>query len=250
MRTRRITTAAVGAAAALALAACGSTDTEGDGGATGGSPSETGTSSSKATEESGGSEETTTEESEESGDDGADDMTSDDGESGTSESEGDSATAGGAELTKPGTELALGDPGTIPQGDDGAALTLTVTEITKGSSKDLSKLENAEDYKKYTPVYVHYEMTGTESSSKLGGDVLEDVEPVLTTGQRAPTLTIVGTSPFKKCELNDVPDDFGPGDTESTCAVAMVTDGQEVGGARYDSGEGKYADDGQVVWME
>lgn len=249
MRTQRIMTAAVGTTAALALAACGGSESEGGGDTTSGS-SETSTPTSETTSE-GTTSETSTSESETGGseDSAEDGSETTSGTSGSADGEGSTAGAA-AELTKPGTELALGDPGTIPQGEGGASLTLTVTKITQGSSKDLSKLKNADDYKKYTPVYVHYEMTGTESSSQIGGDVLEDVEPVLTTGQQAPTLTIIGTSPFEKCDLNDVPDDFGPGDTATTCAVAMVTDGQEVGGAMYDSGEGEYADDGKVVWMQ
>lgn len=153
-------------------------------------------------------------------------------------------------MTEPGTELALGDTATIPQGDDGAMITVTVTEITEGSSADLADLKDADKYKGYTPVYVQYTMTGTDSSTELGGDILDDVDPILADGRKASTLVIIGTSPFKKCDSNSIPKDFGPGDTETTCQVAMVSSGQEVSGAQYSPYEGDYADDGAVVWKK
>ena len=155
-----------------------------------------------------------------------------------------------AELTAPGTELAIGKTATIPQGDEGGNVTVTVTKITKGSSADLSKLKDADKYQGFTPVYVQYEMTGTDSSADLGGDVLEDVDPILTDGRKASTLIIIGTSPFAKCDANSIPKEFGPGDAETTCQVAMVTPDQEVAGAQFAPYEGDYADDGAVVWKK
>lgn len=232
MTSRRMRAAGLLAAAALGVTACGSDE------ATDATPSSSATSESASPSEETSAEETPAQET-----------TSEDTTSPESEEEG-SDDAPAAELTKPGTELKLGETAVIPQGDDGATLELTVTEVTKGSSADLSQLKDADKYKGYTPVYVQYTMTGTDSSADLGGDVLDDVDPITSDGRKASTLVIIGTSPFAKCDRNSVPDDFGPGDTETTCDVAMVQGGQEVGGAQYSPYDGDYADDGAIVWTK
>ena len=242
MTTRRVRAASLLAVAALGLSACGGSDDE--------ATTEETSSSSEASE---------TQESAADGEDAAAEDAADadaetaDAETEDAEESGDDAQATDAasqELTEPGTELTVGDKATVPQGDDGAAITLTVTKITKGSAADLKKLEDADKYTDYTPVYVQYTMTGTDSSGELGGDILDDVDPITTDGAKAGTLVIIGTSPFEKCDSNSIPDDFGPGDTETTCQVAMLSAGQEIGGAQFAPYEGKYADDGKVVWQQ
>ncbi|KRE35050.1 hypothetical protein ASG73_17055 [Janibacter sp. Soil728] len=233
MTSRRMSIAGLLTGAALALSACGgsgadttTTDTS--------STSTSSTSEASASESAGtttSTTETPTEESTASASDG--------------DAEGGDAPAG---LTDPGTELAIGKTATLPQGKDDATVTVAVTKITKGSSADLAKLKDASKYAEYTPVYVQYEMTGTDSSSELGGDLLDDVDPILANGSKASTLAIIGTSPFTKCDRNSIPEDFAPGDTETTCQVAMVRSGQEVTGAQYAPYEGDYSDDGAVVW--
>ncbi|MGO1166583.1 MAG: hypothetical protein ACTMHL_08190 [Janibacter sp.] len=250
MTTRRVRAASLLAVAALGLSACGGSDDEATTEETSSSSEASETQESAADGEDAAAEDAAdadaetadaeTEDAEESGDDAKD-------------SEGDDAQAADAasqELTEPGTELTVGDKATVPQGDDGAAITLTVTKITKGSAADLKKLEDADKYTDYTPVYVQYTMTGTDSSGELGGDILDDVDPITTDGAKAGTLVIIGTSPFEKCDSNSIPDDFGPGDTETTCQVAMLSAGQEIGGAQYAPYEGKYSDDGKVVWQQ
>lgn len=233
---------AITATAALALSACGGSDSAED--SSDAQASETSSQSSESSSEESTTDATPSEETSE------EDPSDTESEEESSESEDDDAATGKDELTEPGTELGLEETATIPQGDDGAALTVTVTKIEKGKSADLSKLENADEYKEYTPVYVHYEMTGTNSSGDLEDDILEDVDPILTTGQKAPTLSIVGTSPFEKCDRNAVPEDFGPGDTEETCDVAMIKDGMEIGGAQFRAYDTKYEDEGMIVWKK
>lgn len=228
MTSRRTSAAGLLAVAALGLSACGGSDAETTSSST--SATSTSESTTDATSQTEPTEEPTESESE-------------------SDGEG-SEGAAPAGLTDPGTELAIGASATVPQGDDGATVTVTVTEITTGSSADLSALKDADKYKDYTPVYVQYEMTGTDSSSELGGDILDDVDPILADGRKASTLILIGTSPFKECDRNSIPKDFGPGDTETTCQVAMVASGQEVAGAQYAPYEGDYSDDGAVVWKK
>lgn len=241
MTTRRMRAASLLAVAALGLSACGGSDDE--------TTTEETSSSSEASQadESAAEGEDAEAEDTESDDAESDDAESDD--AADADESGDDAAAS-EELTEPGTELKVGDTGTVPQGDDGSAITLTVAKITKGSAADLEKLKDADKYKDYTPVYVEYTMTGTDSSSELGGDILDDVDPITSDGAKAQTLVIIGTSPFEKCDANSIPDDFGPGDTETTCQVAMLSAGQEVGGAQYAPYDGDYADDGKVVWKQ
>lgn len=237
MISRRTSAAGLLAVAALALTACGGSDDD----------TTTTSTTSSATSESAQSE-TSSDEATETEETEPTESESEDAES-EDDAEGEDGAAP-AGLSEPGTELSVGDTATIPQGDDGATIGLKVTEITTGSSADLSKLKDADKYKDYTPVYVQYEMSGTDSSSELGGDILDDVDPILADGSKASTLILIGTSPFEKCDSNSIPDDFGPGDTETTCQVAMVSAGQEVGGAQYAPYEGDYADDGAVVWKK
>ena len=236
MTSRRTSAAGLMAVAALALTACGGSDDTTTTSTTSSATSES-TQSDTSSDDATETEETEPTESESEDAESEDDAEGEDG----------AAPAG---LAEPGTELSVGDTATIPQGDDGATIGLKVTEITKGSSADLSKLKDADKYKEYTPVYVQYEMSGTDSSSELGGDILDDVDPILADGRKASTLILIGTSPFEKCDSNSIPDDFGPGDTETTCQVAMVSSGQEVSGAQYSPYEGDYADDGAVVWKK
>ena len=240
MTSRRTSAAGLLAVAALAITACGGSDEDATTSATTSSATSESTPSETSSDDATETEETEPTESE-----------SEDTES---ESEDDDAEGGDdaapADLSEPGTELSVGDPATIPQGDDGATIGVKVTEITEGSSADLSKLKDADKYKDYTPVYVQYELSGTDSSSELGGDILDDVDPILADGRKASTLVIIGTSPFKKCDSNSIPKDFSPGETETTCQVAMVSSGQEVSGAQYSPYEGDYADDGAVVWKK
>ncbi|WP_435200418.1 hypothetical protein [Janibacter sp. GS2] len=220
------------AVAALGLSACGGSDedtTRETSSTSQASPSESATSDEATESEDAVDEEVAVEESESS----------------------DGAGAGGsAELTEPGTQLEVGARATIPQGDDDAAVTVTVSKVTRGTSDDLSQLEDADKYADYTPVYVQYTMTGTDSSSELGGDLLDDVDPITADGRKASTLVLIGTSPFEKCDRNSIPDDFGPGDTETTCQVAMVSGDQKITGAQFAPYEGDYADDGKVVWTQ
>ena len=237
MTSRRTSAAGLLAVAALALTACGGSDDD---------TTTTSTPTSSATSASTQSETSSDDATEPEETEPAETESEDTG----SEGDDEGADAAPAGLSEPGTELSVGDTATIPQGDDGATIGLKVTEITKGSSADLSKLKDADKYKEYTPVYVQYEMSGTDSSSELGGDILDDVDPILADGRKASTLILIGTSPFEKCDSNSIPDDFGPGDTETTCQVAMVSSGQEVSGAQYSPYEGDYADDGAVVWKK
>lgn len=183
------------------------------------------------------------------GDDSTDDSNTDDDSTDVSE-ESDSGDQGSESLTAPGTELKVGDTATIPQGKEGGTVTVTVSKITKGTFSDLAHLKDADEYKDYTPVYVEYTIKGTANSNSLEYKMLDGFRPVLTDGRRAGSLVIIGSQKFDKCDPNSFPKGFGEGDTVTDCDIAMLADGQELGGAEFAPYEGDYADDGKVVWKQ
>ena len=187
------------------------------------------------------------------GDEGTDGETDGVAEEEPTETETDGGTTGGegsTSLTSPGTTLKVGDQATIPQGDEGGTVQVTVSKITEGSFADLANLKDADDYKDYTPVYVEYTITGTENSSVLEYSVLDDVDPITSDGNKAGSLVVFssGGASFDKCDTESIPKDFGPGDTVKDCDIAMLAEGQELGGAMFQQFEGQYADANKIVW--
>lgn len=270
--TRRIRVASLLAVAALGLSACGTVedltgggdDTQegqesSDGRDSGTDDGDSGTddgADEESTEEESAEEEPTDEET-----DGGEQATEEeptDEETGSGEpiTEGetdgttDGPAGGSTSLTAPGTTLKVGDTATIPQGDEGGTVQVTVSKITEGSYADLANLKDADDYKDYTPVYVEYTITGTENSSVLEYSILDDVDPITQDGNKAGSLVIFsgGGQSFDKCDTNSFPKDFGPGQTVKDCDIAMLADGQELGGAMFQQFEGEYAEANKITW--
>lgn len=261
---RRVRAASLLAVAALGLSACGTVED-----LTGGSDEETSSqeeqdqnddtnddSDTNDSDESDSNDDTNDDESDDnSSDDESDDTDTDEtddtnDDSDDTESDDSDDDSGSQSLTAPGTELKVGDTATIPQGDEGGTVTVTVSKITEGSFADLSHLEDADEYKDYTPVYVEYTIKGTDKSNPLEYAMLDGVRPVLTDGRRAGSLVIVGTQRFEKCAPDSFPKGFGEGDTVVDCDIAMLADGQELGGAEFAPYDGEYADAGKIVWKQ
>ena len=175
---RRVRAASLLAVAALGLSACGTVED-----LTGGSDEETSSqeeqdqnddtnddSDTNDSDESDSNDDTNDDESDDnSSDDESDDTDTDEtddtnDDSDDTESDDSDDDSGSQSLTAPGTELKVGDTATIPQGDEGGTVTVTVSKITEGSFADLSHLEDADEYKDYTPVYVEYTIKGTDLS--------------------------------------------------------------------------------------
>lgn len=220
--TRRVRAASLLAVAALGLSACGTVE-----------------------DLTGGEDETSSEQEQQQEGDGneGDGEETDDGET-----DGQEIDGGTTSLTAPGTQLKVGDKATVPQGDEGGTVQVTVSKITEGSFADLAHLEDADEYAGYTPYYVEYTITGTDSSSVLEYSLLDDVHPITSDGNRAGSLVVLGT--FDKCDPNSFPKGFGPGDTVTDCDIAMLSEGQELGGAMFQQFEGDYTDANRIVWEE
>ncbi len=245
--TRRMRAASLLAVAALGLSACGAVDD-----LTGGSDKET-TSENDGDNADSDDENTDGDDTDDGDDDSTDGGDSDVENSdvdGSDEDDSDDGDQGSQSLTAPGTELKVGDTATIPQGDEGGTVSVTVSKITEGTFSDLAHLKDADEYKDYTPVYVEYTITGTANSSSLEYSMLDGFRPVLTDGRRAGSLVIVGTQSFDKCDANSFPKGFGEGDTVTDCDIAMLASGQELGGAEFAPYDGEYSDDGKVVWKQ
>ena len=225
--------AALLAVAALGLSACGAVEDLADG-----------PDSSSQTDGNQQPDSTDGSSTDGSSTDGSTDSSTTDGSS----SDSSSTDGGSTSLTPPGTQLKIGETATIPQGKNDVPVTMTVSSITKGSYADLSHLKDADKYKGYTPYYVHYTMTGTEASKELGYHLINYVRPVLPDGRNAGSLVIIGK--FDKCDGNSMPKDFGPGQTSTDCDIAMVPDGQELGGAEFSPYDGPYEESGKVTWTE
>lgn len=253
MTHRRVRGAALLAVAALGLSACGAVED-----LTGGSDNTSRTDGSQQPDGDGGSTDGGSADggSTDGGttDDGSTDGGSTDGGStdeGTTDegaTDDGSSDGGSTSLTPPGTQLKVGETATIPQGKDDVPVTMTVSSITKGSYADLSQLKNADKYAGYTPYYVNYTMTGTDASKKLGYHMLEYVRPVLPDGRTAGSLVVIGK--FDKCDGDSMPKDFGPGQTSTDCDIAMLPDGQELGGVEFEPYDGPYEDSGKVMWTQ
>lgn len=236
--TRRMRAASLLAVAALGLSACGAVDD-----LTGGSDNETTSENS----DNGDNNDDSNDNSDDDSNDDSDDENTDDDSTDDDDTDGDQ---GSQSLTAPGTELKVGDTATIPQGKEGDTVKVTVSKITEGSSSDLSHLEDAHKYTDYTPVYIQYEITGTDNSSNMEYRTPDGFRPVLSDGRRAGSLTIIGTQKFDKCDSNSFPKGFGEGDKLMDCDIAMLASGQELGGAEFAPYDGEYSDSGKIVWKQ
>lgn len=102
------------------------------------------------------------------------------------------ATAGG--VTAPGSQLKFGEKATLEDGK-GHTLQVTVTEVRTGDPADLQSFDNASEMAGKTPYYVDFELTGTDSSSRLFDfGLITSLDPAASAGQPATRLNILNTS--------------------------------------------------------
>ncbi|MGA8850586.1 MAG: hypothetical protein WB508_02595 [Aeromicrobium sp.] len=128
-------------------------------------------------------------------------------------------------LTDPGTELALGEPGTVVlEVDDGAAsaVTLTVNEITKGTIEDFRFFSLDAASKASTPYYVSATVRN-EGPAGLGGlgapfVAHDDANTIV------PPNVINGS--FRPCPSTEVPKSFLAGDATEMCLVFLMAKGR------------------------
>lgn len=192
-RTRFTRTAAVLAASALVLSACGGGDDGGDG------KPEAGASETPAVEPTAS---TTLEVPE------------------------------GTELTAPGSQLAFGDTATVAyEGkDQGTLLDLTVESAALGSLKDFQGFDLDDPYKKrgnYYYVRVSVKNTGKEQI----GNVAVPLWGI--SGQNTLLRAVEFKSSFGECPTEPLPADFKPRATFKTCLVFLSPDKGSLAGVSY-----------------
>lgn len=150
------------------------------------------------------------------------------------------------DVTKPGTELKIGDTATVPfeySGKEGT-IAVTVNKIEKGTSADLKDF--GEKAKGMTPYFVRYTVEnvgGTDLSRmslKLHGVSAE--------GERTGAVTI---GDIDKCESENAPGDFmQKGAKFETCALAVSgSSAMKVEAAQFAEGDAYETPDGKpVIW--
>lgn len=133
----------------------------------------------------------------------------------------------GVTLTEPGTTLDIGEPGTVvlELGDGAAsAVTVSVTQVRKGSLKDFRFFTLDEQSRTATPYYVDATVRN-DGPAGLGGSSL----PLLahsTADAVYPTSELVGD--FGPCPSSAVPEPFLAGSTTTLCFVYLVPKGEQV----------------------
>jgi len=159
-----------------------------------------------------------------------------------------------AGVTPAGTQLKIGDTATVDyalgtEGDHGI-LKLTLDSIDKGTAADLKPLKLGDQAAGQVPWYVRYTVTGGEGSHSLKFYTIgaADFDGLLPDGGTASPLIVFGT--WDKCEVDDFPEDFGPGKSIKVCLPFLAGQGTKVVGAwfaqsgtAYDQFDGK-----PIVW--
>lgn len=126
----------------------------------------------------------------------------------------------GVTLTEPGTTLALGDPASAVYADDQrvSVLTVTVSKVVKGSTKDFKSFVMSAEQRRSTPYYVS--ATVTNDGPRQLGQIEVPLYGFDSTDTAFPATSLVGT--FDRCEGGPLPTGFAPDETLKTCLVYLV----------------------------
>ncbi len=131
----------------------------------------------------------------------------------------------GVELTPGGTELAVGEPGTVVVDLGGAAasaVTVEVSAVDRGTMRDFRFFSLDETVRASTPYYVRATVTN-EGPAGLGGVSVpllahSDADTVY------PASELVGS--FEPCPTSTVPESFLAGSSADVCLVFLVPEGE------------------------
>lgn len=175
------------------------------------------------------------------------------------EAETDEPTSGGAgndaEVTPPGTELAIGESAIVQWDytDEASGLVkVTAVSITQGEESDLDELDLGENASGMTPYYVEVEVEGLDdaSSSLAYASPSSDFDALLENGEDAVPLIVFGS--WDKCPGGSTDSEFGPGQVFTTCVPGLSNTDMPVAGLQWAPYEGDYnsVDGEPIVWME
>lgn len=169
----------------------------------------------------------------------------------TSEAPADGAEASG-DVTKPGTELGIGEWATLPfkSGDKQGVIKVRVVKVDKGSQADFKVFDEANraKLKGYDPRYVRFEIAQVSDAS-LEFSSVSGLAAITANGDEAQKLTAFGN--FEPCSSGSFPSGSKPGTTYESCVIGLVPGGGDdvVGGqfAAYDSDYASYGGK-PVLW--
>ena len=162
-----------------------------------------------------------------------------------------SAAAPAADLTAPGTRLAIGAAATLPQESSGATGTFVVRldAIERGTEAELAELQLGDGAAGSVPYYLRYTVTGGANAAALRGvDPLSDVDALLPDGSRASGVILFQR--WERCLNGDQTVDFTEGSTYTACRVVLAPASVPVTSARFSAYDTAYDPyDGQpVTW--
>ncbi|MFJ9692828.1 hypothetical protein [Kitasatospora sp. NPDC101183] len=141
------------------------------------------------------------------------------------------ATGGGA-APAAGTTVKIGEPIQFPYkyGKTEGAVSLVVTDITKGEAADLAPLNLGDKAKGQVPYYINFKVTNT-GSTDMSFASLTQMKGLLADGTEANQVSIIGK--FAKCPNNSFPSGFTNGKSVTSCVLALAPEASKVAGAEY-----------------
>jgi hypothetical protein len=144
------------------------------------------------------------------------------------------ATAGSADVTKPGSELKVGDRAVVPfkyGTDKNGTIALTVTAIEKGDNADLAKF--GDKAKGLVPYFIRV------SVENVGGtDLAYSTVSLRALAADGKSTGVIISGDVDKCESETAKKDFTTaGAKYETCVLQASREGLEVTGATYDKGD-------------
>lgn len=126
----------------------------------------------------------------------------------------------GVTLTEAGASLEIGDPATAVYADDQrvSVLTVVVSKVVKGSTKDFKSFVLSRRQRASTPYYVS--ATVTNDGPRQLGQIEVPLYGFDSTDTAFPPTSLVGA--FDRCAGGPLPTGFAPGDSVKTCLVYLV----------------------------
>jgi hypothetical protein len=142
--------------------------------------------------------------------------------------------AGSADVTKPGSQLKVGDRAVVPfkyGTDKNGTIAITVTAIEKGANADLAKF--GDKAKGLIPYYIRVSVENVD-----GADLSYSSVSLRAIGADGKSTGVIISGDVDKCESETAKKDFTTaGAKYETCVLQASREGLEVTGATYDKGD-------------
>jgi hypothetical protein len=142
--------------------------------------------------------------------------------------------AAAGDVTKPGSELKVGERAVVPfkyGTDKNGTIAITVTAIEKGDNADLAKF--GDKAKGLIPYYIRVSVENVD-----GSDLAYSSVSLRAVGTDGKSTGVIITGETDKCESETAKKDFTtPGAKFETCVLQASREGLEVAGATFDKGD-------------